>query len=121
MLKRILTVLLLLSALLLSSCAMAAEEKEEDGALPASAPIFEMEAVVLELGEKITVDVTKSEYTSGVHLVIPSENVAVSDAKGNALSLSDIGVGDKLRIVYNGQVMLSYPPQIVATAIILLS
>ncbi len=114
------TVFLLLGLLLfLSACHASAEEKSED--VPAAAPVFEMEATVCELGEKLTVEVTKSEYTSGVHLIIPDKNVRVTDEEDNTLSLSDIRVHDKVRIIYNGQVMLSYPPQVVATAIILLS
>ncbi len=76
-----------------------------------------MEATVAELGERILVEVTKSEYTSGPHLVIINEETAIKDAEGNTIRASDIRVGDHLRIVYSGQVMLSYPPQIVAHSI----
>ena len=76
-----------------------------------------MEATVTALGERILVEVTKSEYTSGPHLVIINERTVIKNANGNRINASDIRMGDCLTIVYSGQVMLSYPPQIVALSI----
>lgn len=109
-------------ALLLSSCQSNATAKgeENDGALPTNAdtsPSFVLEGVVTELGERLLVEVTRSEYTSGPHLVILTDETEIKNASGKALSREDISVGDTLSVVYNGQVMLSYPPQIVARSV----
>ncbi len=73
-----------------------------------------MNATVTALGEKIEVEVTKSNYTSGPHLVIIGNNTEIYNKKGEKVTRDAISVGDSLEIIYNGQVMLSYPPQIVA-------
>ena len=109
-------------ALLLSSCQLNATAKgeENEGALPTNAdtaPSFVLEGVVTALGERLLVEVTRSEYTSGPHLVILTDETEIKDASGKALSREDIGIGDTLSVVYNGQVMLSYPPQIVARSV----
>ena len=84
---------------------------------PAS-PSVEMEGAVTETGERLVVEVTKSEYTSGPHVVLINDSTVITDANGNFLSAEDIKVGDRLKILYSGQVMLSYPPQIVALHIV---
>ena len=77
---------------------------------------FKMTAKVTELGEKIAVEVIESEYTFGIHWVITTAS-KYYDAEGNEISRSDIKVGDTVEILYSGQVMMSYPPQIVAARI----
>ncbi len=79
---------------------------------------IKMRASVEELGEKISVSVLESEYTSGPHLVITSPSTVYLDKNGNAIRKTDIKVGDIVTVYYSGQVMLSYPPQIVAHKII---
>ena len=76
-----------------------------------------MTAVIKEIDDKIAVDVTESEYTSGVHLVITAPSTEYFDKNGNNISRSDLNVGDTVEILYGGQVMMSYPPQIVAARI----
>ena len=84
---------------------------------PAS-PSVEMEGTVTETGERLLVEVTKSEYTSGPHIVLLNEDTVITDADGDPLSAKDVKVGDCLKILYSGQVMLSYPPKIVALHIV---
>ena len=76
-----------------------------------------MIAEVVAMGDKIEVDVLSSEYTSGVHLVITHDATQYFDKWGTKISREDLKKGDKIEIEYSGQVMLSYPPQIVATTI----
>ncbi len=77
-----------------------------------------MSAEILAIGEKIEVEVIEGEYgASGIYWVIYSSDTKYFDAFGNAAKLSDFAVGDKIEIVYGGQVMMSYPPQIVAKKI----
>ena len=85
------------------------EEKMADG--------FKMEAVVTDVGERIAVDVTRAEYADGPFWIITSEKTEFLDKNGNKISREDIKAGDSIVIVYNGQVMMSYPPQVVALQI----
>ena len=77
-----------------------------------------MTARVKEVGEKIEVEVIDSPYTSGVHLVITCTLTEYTDKDGNKIARNEIKSGDTLKITYSGQVMLSYPPQIVALKIV---
>ena len=78
---------------------------------------FRLTATVTALGEKLEVNVTEGEYASGIYWVIISDETVIKDQDGVKRSRDDIAVGDTLGIVYNGQVMMSYPPQIVAREI----
>ena len=109
--KRMIYSLVLLVALLLVSC----RGKGDD-----VGPTFEMKATVRAVGEKIEVEVIEAEYTSGVHWVITGEETEYVGGNGESLDRADIHPGATVKIVYNGQVMMSYPPQIVALRITVL-
>jgi hypothetical protein len=77
-----------------------------------------MTATVIAVdGGMLRVDVVESEYTYGEHVVHVSDATPILSANGSLIALSDISVGDTVEITYGGQVMLSYPPQIVAKRI----
>lgn len=76
-----------------------------------------MKAEVKAINDKIEVEVIESEYTFGVHWVITSEGTKYFDKDGNKIDRDDIKCGDVVEIRYSGQVMMSYPPQIVAAKI----
>lgn len=76
-----------------------------------------MIARIEAIGDKIEVMVTESEYSFGTHLVITSETTQYIGKQGNKISRSDLSVGQTVEIIYSGQIMLSYPPQIVAKRI----
>jgi len=97
---------LLLSIPLLFSCSKDNGEKIGDS--------VEMKARIDEIGEKITVTVTESEYAFGTYWVITPKETVYLNKDGEGISRSDIAVGDEVVIRYSGQVMMSYPPQIVA-------
>ena len=78
---------------------------------------FKMKAEVTAVGEKIEVDVIEAEYASGLYWVITSDKTAFADKDGEKIEKDDIAVGDTVIITYNGQVMMSYPPQVVALKI----
>ena len=80
-------------------------------------PRFEMKATVTALGEKLEVDVTEAEYAEGIYWIIISDITEITNSKGEKISRDEIDVGDKVIITYNGQVMMSYPPQVVARKI----
>lgn len=104
--KRLIAFVLLLGLLCLSSCAGEGEGMQ---------PTFKMKATVQSVGEKIQVEVIEAEYTSGVHWVITGEKTEYRGTNGEVLTRADIHPGATVEILYNGQVMMSYPPQIVAT------
>ena len=78
-----------------------------------------MTAEVTAIGDRIEVEVIEGEYgAEGPYHVIVGDGATFSDANGNAIAKGDIKAGDTVEIYYSGQVMLSYPPQIVAVKII---
>ena len=78
---------------------------------------FKLTATVIAVNEKIEVDVVESQYASGIYLVITSTETKYYDNAGNEISREEIRAGDTVEILYGGQVMMSYPPQIVAARI----
>ena len=78
---------------------------------------FKMIAVITETSSNIAVDVIESEYTSGIHWVNIASSTEFYAKDGSRISRSDLKVGDTVEILYSGQVMMSYPPQIVAARI----
>ncbi|MBO7292446.1 MAG: hypothetical protein J6V07_00760 [Clostridia bacterium] len=79
---------------------------------------FKMTATVVAIGEKIEVEVISGPYdASGPYWVITGEDTHYRDRNGNKIGRDDLAVGDRVEITYGGQVMMSYPPQIVATTI----
>ena len=114
----------LLLALSISSCALSENsknEKENENSDDQNQYIPQnsvtMTAKITDVDEKITVEVLESDYTSGTHLVITSDSTIFLGKNGNEISRSDLKENDVVEISYSGQVMLSYPPQIVALQI----
>ena len=113
--KKIIGIILCITTMLFT--ASCKEEKKEDILPPENS--VKMVATVDEMDEKITVTVSESEYTSGIHWVITSDDTEYFNKDGKAIKKDDIKVGDTVVIYYSGQVMMSYPPQIVAFVIIM--
>ena len=78
-----------------------------------------MKATITAISDtRIEVEVIEGEYgATGPYSVITSTDTSILDAEGKHISLSSLSVGDTIEITYSGQVMLSYPPQIVAIKI----
>ena len=119
--RRIIGLLLLLAAALvcLVSCGGKALEgtKNTEGEDMQDTDGVVMLAEITGIDEYIVAEVVESEYTYGTHWVITTENTVFYGADGKRISRSDLAVGNTVQITYNGQVMLSYPPKIVATKI----
>ena len=76
-----------------------------------------MIARIDKLDEKLEVTVLESEYTFGTHWVITPNATEYYGKDGSAITRAELKVGDIVEIFYSGQVMLSFPPQIVAARI----
>ncbi len=80
---------------------------------------FSMTARITAIGERIEVEVIESENEMvGPFWVITSEDTVYATEGGEALSRSDLAEDDVIVVYYGGQVMMSYPPQIVAARIV---
>lgn len=78
---------------------------------------FFLKGKVLAIDEHIEVEVIESDYAYGVYWVLVSDATVYEDASGESVSKDAITVGDTVEIAYGGQVMMSYPPKIVAARI----
>lgn len=106
-------ILVILSALCLGVLPSCDEAPDSD--VPRGG--FTLKGQVTAVGEKIEVEVYDSEYAFGPYWVITPYTTAYFAQDGTVASRADIKVGDKVEIEYGGQVMQSYPPQIVAKVI----
>ncbi len=113
--KRILAFVLLLSLCCLAAAGCDREKNENTDEKPDGS--FEMTATVMELGEKILVNVTASEYAEGQYLVNVADTVEILNAEGEKIKRADLAVGATVKIWYTGQVTMSIPPQIIALKI----
>ena len=131
--------LILLSALMLLmiSCTPTEGEEEEEvgphSPIPhsgdlqsdadSSAPVpenqFYMIGKVKAINDKVEIEVIEAEYAEGIYNVIISEITEIYDNGGAEIGLDGIKIGDTVEIIYSGQVMMSYPPQIAAIKVIL--
>lgn len=71
---------------------------------------FYMTATITNIDEKISVNVISGEFAYGDYLIITGDDTQYSGVS----SKEQLQVGDTIKITYGGQVMMSYPPQVVA-------
>ena len=93
------------------------DNSEKSGDYDMNDSSFIMRAIVEHIEDKIRVNVYEAEYAQGIYVIIYGESTVFVDSYGNNISLSNLRIGDKIEITYNGQVMMSYPPQVAATRI----
>lgn len=74
----------------------------------------EMTAIIIEIEERLLVDVLQSEYAFGEYLLLLNNATIFYNKEGEKISKNQLRVGDKIKVKYSGQVMLSIPPQVVA-------
>ncbi len=107
---------LLLALPLLFACG--AGDGNGDGTETGAAPEFTMTAKITAIGERIEVTVIEAPHgNTGPFWVITGEATAYRGKNGEAIAREALSVGDTVEITYGGQVMMSYPPQIVALLI----
>lgn len=80
---------------------------------------FTLTGRVISVTDRLEIEVTDSEYASGVYWVLISDETEIVDKDGNQIFLSDIRPEDTVDVVYGGQVMMSCPPQIAARRVTL--
>ena len=111
--KYIAIVAIALLACVMLACA-SCKEVEEVGSVEG----VKMTAVIKSVSEKIEVDVIEGEYeVSGIFWVNVGSDTVIVNQNGVRIAKSSLKTGDVIEITYSGQVMLSYPPQIVALQI----
>lgn len=109
--KRFMSLLMLiLTAGLLSACS---PQQQPAGPVDDATMIAKITAI----GEKIEVDVIESQYSTGPFFIITGDTTQYFNSDGESITRVDLSVGDTVEIKYNGQVMLSYPPQVAALKI----
>ena len=119
---KICVLFLALPVLFLTACAFPPVGGASDGVgeNAGDAPSdFFMIAKVENLADPFQVSVIESEYASGPFWLIPSETIVYESKGGERITKSDVKVGDTVKIYYSGQIMMSYPPQVVALKIVL--
>ena len=101
---------ILLVLALVTSCYITEGEKNLEG--------VKMTAIIKNIDDKIEVEVIEGQYgATGIYWVNFSDDTVFTNAEGVRLSVSSLKVRDTVEITYGGQVMMSYPPQIVALKI----
>lgn len=120
--KRIIkSIVILLSVSLLVGCAVGASadtgKKGRNSENEGNA--YKIKAVVNKVSEeRIEATVTEdSEDAFGLYHILLSEKTTFFDSDNQSITLADIKENDIIEVEYNGQVMRSYPPQIVALKI----
>lgn len=114
--RQIKIIMNILTLLLAGACLVSCAPREDDSLIPPSGSAV-MTATVIKMDEKIEVNATEPDYTTGVYWVITSKETTYIDSDGKKIGRSDLKAGDTVKIYYSGQVMMSYPPQIVAITV----
>jgi hypothetical protein len=125
--KTALIIMTALALLLFAGCGARTEGGSSDNGIqggnseqaPTRTDGFTMIAKVKSVGDRVEVDVISAEYASGIFHIIVGENTLIYSALGNEITKQELKSGDTVEITYNGQIMLSYPPQVVALKIVI--
>ena len=134
--KRILALVLATAMLFATSCnkqgtpdkddggSWDSTNKENGGLKNSSISLNEGEVVfrgkVTSIDKKeIQMEILDSEIAFGIYRVLYNSETPFFGLDGQQITLSDIEIGDVIEVVFSGQVMQSYPPQIAARRIYL--
>ena len=79
---------------------------------------FVLKGIVKGYNTHLEIEVIESDYAFGIYWVIVPDNTPILDKNGDNIQLSSLKEGDIVKVTYNGQTMMSYPPQIVALKIV---
>lgn len=118
--KRIFALAVLCLVLLVTGCQPSGETNTDDpfgkgGEVVPKVDDFVLKAKVISVNDRnIEVEVIESDYAFGVYWVLTNESTVYFDKDGSSINRVDIKPDSTVEITYGGQVMMSYPPQIVA-------
>ena len=76
-----------------------------------------MIATIKKVAEKIEVEVDETTVFYGEYWVITGDETKYFDIDGNEIIKEDLKEGNRVKIDFPGQVMMSFPPQIFALSI----
>lgn len=118
--KRIFALAVICLVLLVTGCQPSGETNTDDpfgkgGEVVPKVDDFVLKAKVISVNDRnIEVEVIESDYAFGVYWVLTNESTVYFDKDGSSINRVDIKPDSTVEITYGGQVMMSYPPQIVA-------
>ena len=78
---------------------------------------FILKGKVIAYNTHLEIEVVESDYAFGVYHVIVPQGTQILNKSGEQITPNELLPNDIVSITYNGQTMLSYPPQIVALSI----
>ena len=125
MTKKILAIALAMIMIMLTGCVgelpdadLGAEAGGEQGAGQNRNDGFSLKATVTAVHKDyIEVEVIESDIAFGVYWVRTGVQTVYTSSTGGLIIRNDIKAGQTVEITYSGQIMMSYPPQIVALGI----
>ena len=74
---------------------------------------------VTAVNSRIEMLADETEIASGPYSVIITDTTDFYFANGDKAAIDNVNIGQKVEITFNGQVMLSYPAQIVAHKVVI--
>ncbi len=78
---------------------------------------YEIIGVITSIDEKIEIEVEENQNAYGTYLVVTGIQTKYYNKNEEAIKRSDLKIGDRILVTYNGQVARSLPPQIFALQI----
>ena len=108
--KKIFLLLFAIFIFSLSACNLKFDRDIKNGEL-------KMIAVIQNIDEKIEVEVINNEVLFGEYWINTGEQTQYYNHNGEEITREELNVGDIIEIDFTGQVMMSFPPQIVALKI----
>ena len=106
--------LLVLPTLLLTACFPSPDTSEDENHPTAT---YQMTATIESLDSPFSVNVIDAEYAEGIYWLVTDGKTVYLASDGSPTDRTALSVGDTVLITYNGQVMLSYPPQVFALTV----
>ena len=83
---------------------------------------YTLKAIVKEVNkDHIAVEVIESDIAFGIYWIRTGIQTVYTSANGGFITRDDIKAGQTVKIVYSGQMMMSYPPQVVDWSISVIS
>lgn len=76
--------------------------------------VFRGKVTSTESNRYIEMEIADSEIAFGTYWVLVNDNTPFYNRDGVSIERADINVGDIIEVVFSGQVMNSFPPQIAA-------